>query len=266
MRMCKAPLDKLLCLLALVMSLSFQSLALSEEEVNRNDFVVESSVFRRDEKKPLQQTRTVFHGARVYDRLAESKSIAVFDLDDRIVYMGDENRKVRTAITFQHLLRCQEVLSREATKYGKFSAFLANPKFVVEFRPPRSITLSSPWMTYAATGHQSAADVVERYLDFADWTARLANVVNGSPYPAQARIKLNDELRKKNWQVTQVTRTAGPREPDLPKLKCETKYRMELRPSDQDFIREAENALKNFRAVEFSTYVSGEKSQRVASK
>lgn len=269
MRMSKAPLDKLLLLLAVVMSLSIQSLVLSEEEVNRSDFVVESSVFLGEKKKPLQETMTVFHGSRAYDRTAGVAKLAVFDFDERVVFLADEKQKRRTHISFENLLRCQANINQRALTHGGFAAFLASPKFIIEHefhKTQSTITLSSPWLTYSATGKQSAADVVERLLEFADWSARLGNLESRIPYPAQARIELNKVLKAKNWQVTQVTRTPGPRIPKLPPLRCERKYAMELGARELDFIREAENALKKFRAVEFSDYVSDENSNRVAAK
>lgn len=289
MRMSHSPLDKLLLeyssvvrsflsgaqrklailvpmLVSLLIALGIPSLSLSDEEVNRNDFVVTGAIYKGEETKPWLQSTTVFHGYRAYDQLADSPKLAIFDFDQRKVMLADQRRKLRTHISFQSLLRCQTSISRKALSLGGLAAFLASPKFVREFDGSGSITLRSPWLTYKAEGRQSASDVVGRFLDFADWSARLANLESGSPYPAQARIELNKELRSKNWQVTRVTRTPGPREPNLVKLRCDRKYQMHLGASEQNFIREAEKALENFEPVEFSDYVGIEKTPRVASK
>ncbi len=254
-------------LLATANLLTVQSLAFSDEQVNTAAFVVEGRLFRGEEKQPYMTTRTVFHGNRAYDQLPGTTRTTVFDFEKRLAYLTDTKRSVRSDITFTKVLEQVAQLNKYAEEGGGFIAFLAKPTFVHEFHPFAStVTLSSPWITYTAEGHQSSSDITERFLEFADWSARLANVVHQSPYPAQARLELNEALRKQNWRVTQVTRTGGPRSPKLATVKCQRSYRTELKEQEVDFIRATEKQLKDFKRVAFSDYFSVEVSRSLAAK
>lgn len=254
-------------MLATATLLASSSLAFSDEQVNTAAFVVEGRLHRGEQQQPYMTTRTVFHGNRAYDQLPNTTRTTVFDFENRLAYLADTKRSIRTDITFRRVVEQLAQLNKYAAEGGGLIAFLAQPTFVHEFHPNSStITLSSPWLTYVAEGHQSSSDTTERFLEFADWSAQLANVVHQSPYPAQARLELNEDLRKRNWRVTKVTRTGGPRSPKLGTVLCKRSYRMELSKQEIDFIRATEKQLKEFKRVAFSDYFSDEVSRALAAK
>ena len=242
-----------------------QSLAVSDEQVNT--FAVDTQVFVGDAKKSALQTRTVFRGRRAYDRISDSQSTAVFDFENKVVRLTDQRRKLQTGISFDEILRIQAEIRRSAESIGGLSEFHANPKFIREFDASNStITLSSPWMTYSAKGFQSASDLVERFIEFADWSARLNPVLNPKAAPAQARLKFNSALKDQNWQVTHVTRTGGPKAVGLGRVRSEHQYRKVITQRDEDLMLDAEKQLKEFDRVKFSAFIGSKKSERVATK
>lgn len=231
-----------------------EGFAVSEEDVNGGPFVVESRVYTGQDDKPVMQTTTVFHGRRAFDRphgnVANSTK---FDFEQQLVSLIDERRQAFAVISFGDMLRFQAELRARAQKRDGLGAFLANPTFVREFDVTSStIKLSSPWITYEAQGRQSTTDDVERFHEFADWSARLASMVSPSGPPAQARLELNAALKKRNWRVTQVTRRGGPRARHYGLLRSAHEYRDQLNENDLRLMEAVEKNLKEFKEISFS--------------
>lgn len=245
-----------------------ESLAVSADQVNTDVFSVDTAVFDGDEKKPFVRTKTLFSGKKAYDKVDGTNSVVVFDFERRTIRLLDNVRNVQTGLPFDVVRKFQTDLQSKILSEGKgLGAFLANPTFIREFDASNStISLRSPWLTYTAKGNQSAADEVERFIEFADWSARLGSILNPTAPPARARLELNEALKKHNWRVTHVTRIGGPRARKLGTVRSEHEYRREFSTSDEDLIRDAEKDLKNFKQVSFDAYHNVGKSPRVATK
>ena len=228
----------------------------SEEDLYGQPFIVDSRVYVGNDREPAVQTTTVFHGRKAYDRLRGALgSSTQFDFEQQLVSLVDERQEVFAIISFREILKFQAELRARAQKRDGLGAFLANPTFVYELDATSStIKLSSPWLTYEATGRQTSSDVVERFAEFADWSSRLASMLNSSAPPAGARLELNSALRKQNWQVTQVTRRGGPKALQSGLLRSEHDYRDELAEQDIRLMKEVEKNLEKFREISFSEF------------
>lgn len=244
------------------------SLAISTEDVNRVAFAVDSKVYVDSEEQPIVSTTTIFYQNHVYDRATEPMdTITCFDFERQVVMLVDRTKGTRTSIAFTDLLRFQAELRARAMQREGLAAFLADPTFIREFDASKStIKLSSPWITYEAAGIQSPSEIVELFVEFADWSSRLASMVNPAAPPAQARLELNKALKKQNWQVTRVTRTGGPRAVSLGVVRSEHTYREEISESDRHLIEAVEKDLKEFKEISFSEYRALRNSHRVVTK
>ena len=238
-------------------------------ETNTHSFHVATKVVLGEADKP-SRSETIFLGAKVYDNNSpedENSTIAVFDLDQRIVHLLNRASQSRCSVSFQEIQEFQAWASTVAAKRRGLIGFMANPRFTHEFDPERrTIRLISPWMTYEAVSlhQQGVANVVDRFTEFADWSKQLATVLYQGP-PAQARMELNRELKDKNFLVAQVTLRVG-KGPDAQAATSYHTYHYELSDEQHQFIRDVEKDLKRFDQVSFSAFRQRIKNERIAAK
>ena len=247
---------------------SEESLTASNDSVNRTAFSVNTEVYVGAENQPTIRTVTRFLGSQAIDEVLDSsRPISCFDFDSQTVTLLDRRAKKRASISFSDLLRFQAQLTLSAEKAKGLGAFLARPTFVREFDASEgTITLSSPWINYKAAGVQAPSDMVESFNAFADASSRLASMLSPTAPPAQARLELNKALKNRNWQVTSVTRTGGPRATELGHVRSEHRYREDLTEEEQNFIEAVKKELKSFEEISFSDFRALQNSGRVATK
>ena len=240
----------------------------SSPGTDESEFAVDTQVYVGARKTPIFSTSTVFARSRAFDRLTDgSGRIALFDFDDEVVHLIDSRRLRRATISFETVKRFQAQQSASAKKGNEFLTFLASPKFIREFDASAStLTLSSPWLNYSAVVKQSPDESIGRFIEFADWSVQLMGLLDPRSIPAQARLELNEALRKQHWQVVGVTRSGGPKAPQLGEVRSEHRYRYTLTQEDLDLIDEAEKALKVYSKISLSEFRAGLKSERLAKK
>lgn len=268
MQKTKIPVGAAFLFVVTVRSVLAESNENLQPELSTTSFGMDTKVFENDLPNPIVETTTVFHNQRAYDVLTgEAGLVSRFDFKLKEIVLLDRQKQVFSRISFEDVLRFQAALeARVRKKEGSFSAFLAAPRFIREFDASNStIKLSSPWLNYEAKGTQSPADLVDQFIEFADWSARVASMLDAAP-PANARLSLNDELRKQNWQVSRVTRTGGPKQPNVRTARSEHTYREELSRKDTHLMEGIEKNLKTFREISFSDFRSLRNSPRVAAK
>jgi len=260
-----------IAILSLAMLSGFAvSLAISGEQVNTNIFAMHTEVFEGDKKQPVLETETYFQGPTVYDTITtDPKSVIMkLDLEAKTIVLLDPIMKIRTTLTFREIDNFQSQACAKVLLVAKdqLLVFLAKPRFHREFdATAKTIRLTSPWLNYKAEGHQVPNDVADRCADFASWSKKLSTVLEQGP-PAQARIELNQMLKKRNWQVVRVTRTGGPKAVKLGVVHSDHTYRYAFTEEDENFIQDVENRLKAYRDVEFSDFHAARNPQRVAAK
>lgn len=238
-------------------------------EINTNAFVVNTQVIVRDANHPPMLMETIFNGTKVYDTTTSDplSIVAKFDLDARTVRLIDRTRRTYTGLSFDEIGQFQAGACAVAVQKDGLVAFMAQPRFKYVFDPAaRLIRLVGPEMTYEAIGmrQQGAADVVGRLTEFADWSKQLSTVLYDGP-PAQARIKLNKELKARNFQVARVTLRVGD---DVTGYEVTSRhaYVYELSKKQEDFILDVEKQLNTFDKVSFSAFREARKAARVVAK
>ena len=247
---------------------SGESFAASNDSVNRTAFSVNTAVYVGSENQPTIRTVTRFWGERAIDEVVGSdRPISWYDFETQTVTLLDRRSKKKASISFSDLLRFQAQLTMSAEKAKGLGAFLARPTFVREFDASEgTIALSSPWINYKAEGVQARSDMVESFVAFADTSSRLASMLSPTAPPAQARLELNKALKNRNWQVTRVTRTGGPRAVELGQVRSEHRYHEDLSEADRNFIEATEKELKSFEEISFSDFRALQNLKRVATK
>ena len=134
--------------------------------------------------------------------------------------------------------------------------FGLDPKFTETWDAKRKVlTLAGSHLTYRATcAEAKSADVVETYLRYADWMARLNYALHPhAPYPA-ARLALNDSLRRKQVIPVEVRLETELSHPG--RLRAEHQIQWQLDAKDRHLIHEWETmtADPRVRRVTFQEY------------
>ncbi len=171
------------------------------------------------EVEPVSTSTTMFHAGRVYDYLSPAGELVVLDLANRQVTLLDTGRRVSTTVDFDEIMHLLKRSREEATAYlseleqepgGRESAsllrFHLSPKFEEVYdTKERRLTLAADRMVYRVSCSEVEEPAhLDAYLKYADWIARLNHVVHPhSPYP-EARIRLDEALRKHGRIPTQV--------------------------------------------------------------
>lgn len=228
----------------------------AQASTDSQGYAVDTAVFTSGDKDPIMRTTTVFLGDRAYDVVHGSPAKwACFDFENERIHLVSPALNKQSVVSFAQVLEFQSQLRALAIKRGGLAGFLAEPTFIHEFDANRStIKLSSPWLVYEASVEVAAFDQVERFVKFADWSARAAGMLHPSAPPASARVAFNKALKKQNWLPTRITRSAGPRARTFGVMRSEQAYRHDLSKDDRVLISDIEKKLEEFVTVSFSEF------------
>lgn len=227
------------------------------------DFRIENRVFLDDEKEPVSESTTLFHGGRVYDIFGgEDAEIAVFDPPRQRFILLDPSRRVKTEVQTAYIESYVEVLHKKATAHeNKFVRFLAEPKFDRAFDQDASrLTMKSPMMTYRIdTVPATNEGAAREYAQFSDAYARLSAVTSDVPLPPFPRLAVNAVLRERKELPKRVERTVertglGPLPDKTVTIHSEHKIAWRLVESDKKRIALAGKYLASFDDVPLQVY------------
>ncbi|MGD9854798.1 MAG: hypothetical protein AB7U20_07585 [Planctomycetaceae bacterium] len=222
--------------------------------------------------QPLSRSLTLFHGGKVYDHVEEIGEVVIHEpRESQFVILSLTGNKMASRVRYEELVRFLEMFSAETAKYLEelnsapgqnygnaiqALAFQLQPQFAESFEPSTGqLRLSSRFVIYQAeTASFGRPDVVNQYLEWADWTARLNYMLNPQPVTPESRIELNQALRTQQRLPTQVDLTLlidGES-----RLKAEHTFDERLRSLDRDFIAKWEKArnAKDLRWVPLREY------------
>jgi hypothetical protein len=232
------------------------------------DFRVYTQIFdlrARDEAgkrgKPTPhpgRSTSLFHAGKVYDYLDAGRQTLIFEpAHERFLIMSGSNRDV-TVVPFEfienRLFRAgkatEEKISQlrkegtpQATQQADLLQFYLTPKFKENFDPRKHLlTLSSPFLSYEieCSEHESA-ELVQIYLNYADWAQRMNYLVNPRAMPPAPRLALNEVLRRRKMLPVKVTLRASHR--DGLHLCAEHRFRWELDATDRGTITDWEKRM-----------------------
>ena len=161
------------------------------------DFRVESKVFSGDDKAPVSENTTLFHGGKVYDFLAKPTEITIYDLSRNRILLLSPSRGVQAELSVEALLefngKLQEWAASQADPLLKFAA---RPQFDQQVDESTSeVSFSSEFVTYRVlTQKAKTGDAAHQYRQFCDLSGRLNGLTNPGGLPPFPRLEVNRAL------------------------------------------------------------------------
>ncbi|WP_437225586.1 hypothetical protein SH661x_004133 [Planctomicrobium sp. SH661] len=218
----------------------------------------------------VSHSLTLFHAGKVYDYMDETGEVVIFEpVHHRFVILAKDYRA--TEVPFSELNHFLESARTESLTYisklnAQENSNAARLEALVRFQlapafqesqneSKQTLELASEHLTYnVKTAKIESTQFVRQYLDYADWAARLNFVLRpNSTYP-EARLKLNDSLRKLELLPTQVDLQLQMTEPV--RLRAEHQFAWEFLSIDRSNISSWERTLQSDRVrwVPFQQY------------
>jgi len=202
---------------------------------------------------------SLFHHGKVYDNVPDIDEITIFEPAHNRFTIMSKPRMMATTVTFDELRQLLKVarhhteeiigeLENEGTKQSKREAeslqFLLDPGFEERFdEKQKRLVLSSPFYQYTVLGADTETPkVIETYLNYTDWMARLNYVLHPSMMPGP-RLMLNNSLRNKKLIPIEVDLKADLE--DRFHLRAVHKIQWELTKQDRSLIHHWESLLNN---------------------
>jgi hypothetical protein len=232
-------------LLVIVLSASISGVAAAQ------DLRVYTTVRNLTDKRPnppvLAESLTLFHGGRVYDYMENVGEVVIFEpLESKFTILGPDY--IGTTVTFSEIQQflnksrseAQRVLDEmpsDAASRRLAAALRAqfSPKFKEQVRA-ESIKLTGESLIYDITTAPAPKNVAwEKYLDYADWAARLNFVLHPKSLYPDPRLEANNSLRKAQ-RLPVIVELAGRLDDREMHLRAEHRYGWELQSIDRQFI------------------------------
>ena len=220
-------------------------------------------------RRVVARSLTLFHAGRVYDHMEELGELVIFEpLQDRFILVKD---RTATVVAFSELRQMLDVATGAAREYSARLAvsrepeaerlraqllFQLQPEFEVRFDPAtRRLRLEGVELRYEVRGESvGSPELLERYLAWADWTARLNTVLRSQGTFPGSRETLNRSLRE--HQLLPVSVTLQSRRAGDHHLRADHEFRWQLQPIDKDQIHQWERLQDSNRVqwVSFREY------------
>lgn len=229
-----------------------------------------SDVTRPGQPKPISHSLTLFHAGKVYDYMEETGEVVIFEpVHHRFVILNKDYTATEVpfaelnhfldaarADSLNYLRKIQMQGNPNADRLDALVRFQLNPTFEEQEGPNgQSLELKSDHLTYTVkTARIDSTQYVRQYLDYTDWAARLNFVLRPkSTYP-EARLKLNDALRRMEVLPVQVDLQLQTAEPV--RYRAEHQFAWEFLSVDRSHISQWERSLRSdkVRWVPFQQY------------
>lgn len=228
----------------------------------------------------LSNSFTLFHNGRAYDYVESAGEVVVYEPAAKRFVVLNAERGVFTSVPFvevQSMLKARGPKTKEyirellagkaphAERTIRMIRFQQKPEFETEFiERSGMVSLKSRSWTYSvSTREWDDAEQVQRYLDCADWTARLNYILHPSSMFPEPRLVLDDELRKLKNRVPVVVQLDLRPDQRLV-LRAEHQFTANLTDHDRHLINTWDNALSQgtlrevpLRKYQEATLVSG---------
>jgi len=229
-----------------------------------------SDVSQASVPRALSHSLTLFHAGKVYDYMKETGEVVIFEpVHHRFVILNKDY--LATEVPFSELNHILDAARTESLNYitnlkpednpnaARLEAlvrFQLAPEFQEQQDSSRQLlSMTSDHLNYnVRTARIDSPQFVRQYLDYTDWAARLNFALRpDSTYP-EARLKLNDSLRRLELLPTQVDLQLQTAEPV--RLRAEHQFAWEFLSVDRTHISQWERALQSDRVrwVPFQQY------------
>lgn len=233
-----------------------------------NEFRCDTEVFVGTEKKPVQQSLTIFTGTFAYDfLLGAPEEITVYDVDHGKITLLDRSRKLKTTINTDDLLQFTAARKTIPAESELFK-FCTKPLFEETFTDD-TLTLAAKQLSYSVICMKPEQSGTERrYREFADWSARLNGMRPGNlpPFP---RLELNRALVKQGMLPKEIERTistthlTGKR---TETVRSQHRFNWALNTQDRTKVEQVGDYLKDFKPALVEDYLGMNQVKKTAMK
>ena len=220
-------------------------------------------------QRVVARSLTLFHAGRVYDHMEEVGELVIFEpVRDRFILIRDH---VGTEVSLDELrtmLGSAKVAARryalDLQTHSDTDARKASAQLLFQLEPEftntvddeaRSLQLVGSELRYRVQGAEPpAADLLQSYVTYANWAARLNAVLHSQGTFPGPRESLNAALLE--HQVLPVSVTLEARDPRDLHLRADHEYRWGLQAIDRDLIHRWEQLRESDRMqwVSFREY------------
>lgn len=224
-----------------------------------------------DQAPVVVRSLMLFHAGKVYDYIEPAREVTVFEPAHKRFTVLNARRQLCTELTQDEIRQFLGLAEEEATKRMENLAeettpssrkalevlrFQFQPDFAVNYDEAKfHLTMTGDNCQYIVDGVQPpSADVLDQYLHVADWLAQFNSVLHPqSMFPAP-RMKLNQELRKRELlplTVVLKTNTSPPLH-----LQAQHKWAWTFEKKDRQMIDEWDKQLRdpNLRVMPFRQF------------
>ena len=229
-----------------------------------------SDVTQASAPRTLSHSLTLFHAGKVYDYMKETGEVVIFEpVHHRFVILNKDF--IATEVPFAELNHFLESARTESMNYiskldpsenanaarlSSLVKFQLSPVFQEqENKESQLLQLTSEHLNYSVkTAKIESTQFVRQYLDYTDWAARLNFALRPNSTFPEARLKLNESLRRMEVLPTQVDLQLQKSDPV--RLRAEHQYAWEFLAVDRSHISQWERALHSDRVrwVPFQEY------------
>ena len=189
---------------------------------------------KQDPRPPMlmQHCESLFHAGKFYDYNDAGSEVTIFEpAQERFVVIDSAKRKA-TVVSFTYIdqrlhqarTRRAEVLQNASKIATGYRDFELHPKFDEGFDKQRQLlSLDSPFVAYQVKcAPADSPELLEAYLNYADWAARLNYVSYRTSILPDARLAVNERLR--HWGMLPVKVTLQYKLENGPQMRAEHKF------------------------------------------
>ena len=266
MRLC------LLTLIACLYSCTAANLVSAQEmKIHTHIFHVTPTNSGKMESEERAVSLTIFHAGRAYDYIDSVKEVIIFEPKQNRFTIINSSRSLMTTVDFDELRQILKVARHETEQYleqlalkndGKIPASAQTvsaqlePAFTEKWdKATGELSLHNNSIRYSASCVvASDPSIHEAYLSYADWMARLNFVLHPQTLFPEARLSLNESLRKRKLYPVEVRLFLDANEKSH--LRAEHRVRNTLDSTDRMMITEWESLIQKgkLKQVTFREY------------
>lgn len=226
--------------------------------------------------RPVGRSTSLFHAGKVYERIDTGNQMTICEPAHQRFLIIDASSRQSAELSFEEInryvyraeMRAGEYLREPGTGAAaaalELLKFEIAPKFKESYdEAERRLTLSSSVLTYEVkcATHESP-EVIDAYLQYADWLARLNYVLHEQTLFPGPRLALNEALRRRRLLPVEVTLRSASR--TGMQLRAEHRFDWRLDDTDRKVIGEWEARTQNrsFKHVEAKQFLATVKAAR----
>jgi hypothetical protein len=208
--------------------------------VQAQEFRISTRVYNEstttDGQRPpvISRSLSLFHAGKVYDYIDTINEVIIFEPAHQHFTILNPSRNLASSVHFDELKRLQKIRAKETVNYlsqlsqsgdpeshrvSEALKFQLEPTFAEQFEEESNrLTLTAALVRYSAVCVEPRSPgLIEPYLHYADWMAKLNSTLHPQALYPESRLALNRSLRTRNRLPIEV------------ELQCQVEPRLHLR-------------------------------------